>query len=122
MDFVAKTPEERLEGVDPARHALILKREAEEGVILDPLTGYPLKVDLHEEEVEWLPDMTFWIALDRELIGDRNENGFVGTMALDARLDRWGIMDEDNRVTSQAMLDQIATGRNMAAMESLPKA
>lgn len=101
---------------------MILKREAEEGVILDPLTGYAIaKFEAGEAPVEWLPDMAFWIALDRELIGARNENGYVVPSEAEAAFDRWGIHDLDNRETAKLMLDAIASGRNRAAMETLTR-
>lgn len=119
---LAQSAEERLKGVSERRRALILKREAEEGVILDPLTGYPIgKFVAGDAPVEWLPDMAFWIALDRELIGARNENGFLIPSEVEAALDRWGIEDPENRDTAKLMLEQIAGGRNRAAMEEFEK-
>ena len=97
-----------------------MKKEAETGKIVDP-AGYPLNIDHRDAPVEWLPDMTFWVRLDQELIGARNENGFVIPSEIFAALDRWGIRDEDNRNTAKLMLDSIAAGRNMAAMERSDK-
>ncbi len=80
-----------------------------------------MKFDKGEEPVEWLSEMTFWVHLDRELTGARNENGFLIPSEIFAALDRWGIMDSDNRDTAKLMLDSLATGRNIAAMEELKK-
>lgn len=108
-----------MKDVDPARREKILKREAEDGIIRCLLSGYPLKLDKGDAEVEWLADMTFWVHLDRELVGARNENGFLIPSEVFDALDRWGIMDEDNRNTAKTMLDSMATGRNIAAMEEM---
>lgn len=65
--------------------------------------------------------MVFWRELDRELIGARNENGFIVPSELYAALDRWGIKDEENRHTARLMMDMCAIGRNQATNEKLGK-
>ncbi len=98
-----------------------MQREADEGVVIDPITGYPLKLEQRDAPVEFLADMVFWLHLDRELVGARNENGFVIPSEIYQALDRWGIEDEENRDTAKLMLDCIATGRNSATMEKIEK-
>ena len=55
--------------------------------------------------------MGFWIWLDGHLIGDRNENGYTSSLAIDAKLDRLGVTHDANRDVSHRMLHAIATGR-----------
>lgn len=107
--------------MDPARRAAIIQREEELGMPIDPLTGYPVKIDRLDAPVARIPGMVFWERLDQELIGARNENGFVVPSELYLALDRWGIRDEDNRETAKLMIDSIAAGRNKAATESIKK-
>lgn len=89
--------------------------------MIDPVTGYALKRKKEDEPAPFLPGMVFWRELDRSLIGARSENGFLIPSEVDAKLDRLGIKDQDNRDTAILMLEMCAIGRNQAANEKIGK-
>ena len=84
------------------------------------LPEYPDPEDKDEAADEITGDMYHWIWLDGWLAGDRNDNGHLSTLAIDAKLDRMGVQSEANRDVSHRMLTKIAEGRikgQNAAME-----
>lgn len=70
-------------------------------------------------EVEIEPGMFFWVDFDRDLVGARNENGFIAPDQVESALDRRGILDPLNREVAKQMLDAIAAGRNHAMNERI---
>jgi hypothetical protein len=56
-------------------------------------------------------DAVFWLRLDAELAGDRNESGYAGRIATDYVLTEWNINAPENRETARTLLRYLAWGR-----------
>ena len=93
--------------------------------MIDPGTGRPIAVPdspAHEEPEDIEPHLMFFEALDRELTGARNENGWTHPDAIESAMDRRDITHELHRDITRHLLLMIAAGRIEALNETTERA
>ena len=96
-----------------------MQMEAEQGEVIDPLSGHPIRIESEHDEPDIDPDMPFWFRLDGELVGARSETGHHIPTEVDHVLTRWGIKDEENRECARYLLCQMCAGRIEAHNEEM---